>query len=304
MVGIQMTSMMLVLGKRILALIAMFIRHPVIILQIKKISKNKKNVKKSKPVLSYELPDYKANMKHCTSNQKYLRPVRLCNTNAPEIIAMANKLGAYQVNKRSYAENVFHFVKNNIKSTNRQIFGSVKTLKEGYGSCFDAVNLFITLCRCGGVRARYKIYLHNEPPEGFNSLSESMGTDVTSGMAILTSFYTVAEVNLDGKWIECEVSSNPELDAYWNVPIARFGENCGKVGGWFPDDVLHLEKLPYRIIIPTNFLMKLTSDMLHEINSRVEKEREEGRRKLEKIGRENYDKKARRRYGYFPSLED
>jgi len=299
-----MVSYILTIGKRIFSLLFMIIRHPFLIYKTKKrIEKDQYKVKKEY-ILPYKIPEYEKNMKYYSSNIKYLRPTRYCECNAPEIIAMANKLGAYKIEDREYAENVFNFVKNNIRSKNIPIQGSLETLKKGFGSCFDAAGLFITLCRSGGVRARYKIYLHKEPPEGFHTLSNTINENLLNGLAIISTFYTVAEVEINKRWLECEVSSNPELDVYWNVPIAHFGENCSKVGGWIPDDAVHLEKLPLKIIILTNILLKLTKGLMEEINNKTEEERFEGKKKLENIGREKYDKKARRRYGFVPSLEE
>ena len=298
-----MASILLVLGGRIFSSIAMIIRHPFLIYKTTKGKKRKTQpVKEIKHI--YEIPKYNQHMQFCKSKEKYIRPVKLCESDSPEITAMANKLGAFKLSKKEYTENVFNFVKNNIKSKNIPIFGAVKTLKEGYGSCFDAASLFIALCRCGGVKARYKIYLHNEPPEGFQTLSNTLDESFIDGLAIISAFYTVAEVKLDGRWLECEVSSNPELDAFWNVPIAHFGENCGKVGGWIPDDVLYLEKLPLKITIPTNIMFKFLSGLMNEINNKTEIEWQKGKKKLDKISRKEYDKKARRRYGFLPSLED
>lgn len=299
-----MVNYLLVIGTRVFSLIFMIIRHPFLIYKTnKRIKKNQEKVKKEY-VLTYKIPEYKKSMKYSSLNIKYLRPVRLCESDAPELIAMANKLGAYKLKDREYAENVFDFVKNNIRSKNIPIQGSLETLKKGRGSCFDAAGLFITLCRIGSVKARYKIYLHKEPPPGFQTLSDTINKDLLSGLAIISTFYTVAEVYINKRWLECEVTSNPELDAYWNVPIAHFGENCGKVGGWMPDDVIYLEKLPLKITILTNILLKLTKGLMEEINNKTEEEWIEGKKKLENTGRERYDKKARRRYGYIPSLEE
>jgi len=298
-----MTSILLVLGSRIFSAIAMIIRHPIIIYKTTRGKRGKTNkIKEIKH--DYEIPKHTIDMPFCKSKEKYLRPVRLCETDDPKIIAMSNKLGAFKISKKNYAKNVFDFVKNNIKSKNIPIFGAAKTLKKGYGSCFDAAGLFIALCRCGGVKARYKIYLHNQPPEGFQTLSDAVDESFLDGVAIIAAFYTVAEVELDGKWLECEVSSNPELDAFWNVPIANFGENCGKVGGWIPDNIIYFEKLPKRIVIPTNIMFKILSGLMSEINDKTEREWQKGKRKLDEIGRKEYDKRARRRYGYIPSLED
>lgn len=301
--GIKMSSIIFGTYKRIFYLIVISIRHPILIYKTNKSGMEllKKDLPKG---LTYEIPRYDKDFKYCDSKNKYLRSVYLCEIKSPEIISMANKLGSFQISDKKYAENVFDFVKNNIKTKNIPVKGAVETLKQGCGSCFDSAGLFITLCRCGGIPARYKIYIHHNPPEGFSNLSEVSDKRLLGGLAIIAAFYTVAEIKIDDKWIECEVSSPPELDAYWNVPIAHFGENCGNVGSWFPDKILYFEKLPRRIVIPTNIMMKRFRGIMASINQHVEQNWKEGKKKLEKIGRKEYDKKARRRYGFFPSVED
>jgi len=299
-----MPSLLLTLGGRIASSILMFLRHPLIIYKTNKRGKQSIREENREYFPPYKMPKYEPDMKYCTSKEKYLRPVHLCEPNVPDIIAMANSLGAFEVGERKYAENVFHFVKNNIRSKNVPVFGALKTLKKGYGSCFDAASLFITLCRCGRVKARYKIYLHRDAPPGFRTISDVTNEKLLGGLAVISAFYTVAEVEIDGKWLECEVSSPPELDAFWNVPIARFGETVGTVGGWIPANVLHLEKLPLRVVILTNFMFRMLAGTLEAINHKTEDYFEKGKIKLEKIGRKAYDKKSRRRYGYVPSLEE
>jgi hypothetical protein len=292
------------IGKRIVGLVLMLLRHPFLISKANKtgneiIKKRKKTISPS-----YELPVFKEGMYFVKSDEKYLRPVRLCESNSPEIIAMANHLGVKKLSKRDYAEKVFDFVKNNIRTRSVPVLGAVETLKRGYGSCFDSSGLFITLCRCGGIKSRYKIYLHQEPPEGISTLKEVVDEKLLDSAAIMAAFYTVTEVNINGKWLECEVDSPPELDAFWNVPIIQFGEKVGTSKGWIPHNVVYLEKLPLRVIIPTNIMMKLLKGILEgSIADKTDEDFEIGKKKLEKIGRKEYDKKARRQYGFLPPLD-
>jgi hypothetical protein len=291
-------------SNRVFSFIGMILRHPLLIYKTNKRGKELIKSRESTTKITYKIPKYEDTLSYCKSTDKYLRPVRLCNPHAPEIIAMANKLGAFKVSEKEFAENVFNFVKNNIRTKNVPVFGAVKTLKKGYGSCFDSSGLFITLCRCGGLPSRYKIYIHLTPPSGFQELKEVSDQRLLEGLAIVSSYYTVTEVMIDGKWLECEASSPPELDAYWNVPIAQFGESCGNVGGWFPDKIIHLEKLPLRIILPTNIMFRLFGGIMESINEHIDENWEAGKKKLDDMGRKEYNKKARKRYDYFPSLDD
>ena len=51
-------------------------------------------------------------------------------------------------------------------------------------------------------------------------------------------------------------------------------------------------------------MFKIIGKMMDQINIKTEIEWQKGRKKLEKIGRVAYDKKARRRYGYIPPLRE
>ena len=299
-----MVMILFATGVRIISLIWMFIRHPLLIYKTNK--RGSEMIKKcgKREKLSFKIPEYQEGTPYCKSKEKYLRPVRLCEVGSLCIIAMANELGAYKYPPREYAEHVFDFVKNNIRAKSVSVQGAVKTLHRGYGSCFDSSGLFITLCRCAGIKARYKIYLHQTAPEGIQQLEEVIDKSLLDSAAIMAAFYTVTEVQLDGEWVECEVDSPPELDAYWNVPIAHFGENVSTVKGWIPNDVVYWEKIPLRVLIPTNILMRLLGGILNgPIADDTEKQYQIGKKKLEKMGKEEYDKKARRRYGFLPPLE-
>ena len=50
-------------------------------------------------------------MKCCDSEEKYLRPTLFCNHKAPEVVALANQLGAFKKSDYEFAKSAFHFVK-------------------------------------------------------------------------------------------------------------------------------------------------------------------------------------------------
>ena len=49
-----------------------------------------------RPKRLYELPPFEEGMKCAISDEKYLRPTLHCNQCAPEVVALANKLGAFK----------------------------------------------------------------------------------------------------------------------------------------------------------------------------------------------------------------
>ncbi|MGZ4910923.1 MAG: hypothetical protein ACXVI1_09515 [Halobacteriota archaeon] len=60
-----------------------------------------------RPPREYEIPPFRKSMKWCTSKEKYLRPTRWCNPSEPEIVAMANELGAYKLSDYEFADAAF-----------------------------------------------------------------------------------------------------------------------------------------------------------------------------------------------------
>jgi hypothetical protein len=67
-----------------------------------------------RPPRKYEFPEYREGMPHCTSNEKHLRPTRWCNPREPEVIAMANELGAYELSDYEFAEASYWWAETNL----------------------------------------------------------------------------------------------------------------------------------------------------------------------------------------------
>ena len=119
----------------------------------------------ARPARRYDLPVYRQGMRHCRSSERYLRPTRYCNCRAPEVIALAHELGAYQKSDREFAEAAFQFAKEKTTLEIRPLLPVEETLRLGSGTCFELISVFIALCRAAGIRARYKIFLHQYDPE-------------------------------------------------------------------------------------------------------------------------------------------
>ena len=67
-----------------------------------------------RPPREYELPPFRESMRRCTSNEKYLRPTRWCNPREPQVVALANELGAYELSDYEFADAAFWWVKTNV----------------------------------------------------------------------------------------------------------------------------------------------------------------------------------------------
>ena len=69
-----------------------------------------------RPLREYEIPPFRESMNYCTSNERYLRPTRWCNPREPEVIAMANELGAYELSDYEFAEAAYLVCQDQIAS--------------------------------------------------------------------------------------------------------------------------------------------------------------------------------------------
>ena len=283
--------------KAVPPLVKALVKHPVMI--VKSNMNAKKMMAEIKYELPYKIPEYKPGMPYCKSNKRYLRPTHLCNPHAPEIIALANELGAFQLDDYEYAENVFNFVKNNIKLAFVGLDREVDTLRRGAGTCVHQLSLLIALLRAGCVPARYRLYslavvesLYENEVEASEVVKEwydAMGAFMLHG---------TGEVYIDGEWLTADPTFTPAYEAAMGLPLAKFGED--PVGVWnFPVEgtIMQLEGLPYGAGAAWNFLANfIAKGERLKIDMSMERAREEGRRILEEMGMEAYDEMVRKKY--------
>jgi hypothetical protein len=196
-----------------------------------------------RPPREYELPPFRESMQHCTSNEKYLRPTRWCNPREPEVIAIANELGAYELPDYEFADAAFCWVKTNVASEMVPMDRVSATLKRGTGTCFHLTSLWIALCRAAGIKARYKIFKAMSDDVAMNlDMVEILGPGETE-QEMLPDLLIVAighvlpdllntgmphpegEVCIDGKWVVADVGMRPEIESHEGVPITKLGED-------------------------------------------------------------------------------
>ncbi len=280
------------------ALIKAIIRHPIMLMKANRAAKKYlKNMKP--PELPYIIPEYREEMSYNNSDERYLRSTHFCEVNAPEIIALANELGAFKKSDREYAEAVFSFVKNNIKLSFVELDGAVATLKRGNGTCLHQLSLFAALCRAGGLPARYRLYSL--------ALIESMYDSMVGASSFLKDWYDAfgtfmlhgtAEVLIDGEWAVSDPTFTPEYEMAMGVPLAKLGDD--PTGMWnYPVEgtMMLLEGLPYGAGAVWNFLVNwIAKGEVMKINMSVEAGRRKGRKQLEKLSMAEYDGTIRKVY--------
>lgn len=284
----------IIMGGGMTSTLSTILKNPLAILKANKIGKELAKKERKDEKLPYEIPEYKEGMPYCDSNEKYLRLTRFCESDAPEIIAMANKLGAFKLPDREYVENAFEFVKRNIKMSYNGRKGAVDTLIAGDGPCALVTSVFIALCRAGGIPARYKFYKTEREVEAMQSiLYEPFGE--LGGAMQGTTVNTSCEVKIDGKWIECDPILTPEFEAGIGVPIGHFGEGI-KWGSESSKYITRMEAMPLGGGAIWALMMMPIRGIAMTANDYFEKTREKGKKILEEMGEEEYDKKARKSY--------
>jgi len=252
-----------------------------------------------RPTPTYSIPPYSPEMKSCISEEKYLRPTLFCNCRAPEIIALANQLGAYQKIDKEYAEAAFEFAKRKIILEQHPLDDVTKIVHRGTGTCVHKISVFIALCRAGGLPARYKFFaltlLDEWVAPAFDHAplmkqwSEAMGYFLVHG---------AGEVFLDGKWITADVGAEPERQASSWMPITKLGEDGA--GLWLfpiPGSTIIRESIPLGLGIPSRILMNhLVPNSVAGLNIGILEQIEKGKKIIQEMGGEEaYDAEARKR---------
>ncbi len=142
--------------------------------------------------------------------QRYLKPVALCESDAPEIVGLAKRIVK---GKRGMAaaRAIFKWVRDFIEyDLKTKMVGAQKVLqsKPMRAMCFDKTNLFIALCRASGIPARYiqmkcrlKTKKADVPPD---------------------AMHIVGEIYLNGKWTVADPSFDSGVKSL--VEIGEIGK--------------------------------------------------------------------------------
>ncbi len=261
----------------------------------RKIPVTKKYVR---PPRRYELPEYRPGMEcHAREDTKYLRRTLYVEPCAKEIVAMAHELGAGEKDDYTFANDAFEFVKRNLTLEYLEMDDAVATLKRGTGTCLHMLNLYVALCRAAGIKARYKLYALQMAQEWFDSnyRVDPMFEKWYRAMGYFM-IHGEAEVLVDGKWYVADVAPTPERQAAAGIPITKFGEDS--IGIWFfavPGTIMNVESLPYGLGISMKLLKIISPGTVNKLNANVVEQIEKGKKILERMGEEEYDRMARRK---------
>jgi hypothetical protein len=238
-------------------------------------------------------------MRCCSSEDRYLRPTLYCDCLAPEIVAMAHALGAYQKSDREFAEAAFEFAKRKIILEIMPLDDVVATLKRGTGTCLHKIALFVALCRAAGIPARFKFFALTILDEWAMPAMEQAPLMQewydAMGMFLL---HGEGEVYLDGEWVTADVGAEPQRQASAWMPVTKLGEDSA--GLWLfpiPGTTFVRESIPLGLGLPSRLLMNhLVPKQVVGINVGILGQIEQGRKRIQEMGGEAaYDAEARRR---------
>ena len=271
---------------------------------IKKLSTKPSNgVKYKRPTRGYKLPEYEKGMQYFDKNEKYKRPTLWCNSHDKNIIALAHQLGIFKKTDYEFAEAAFEWCKRNLELEIIEMFNVDQTLKQGTGNCLHINSVFAALCRCAGLKTRYKMFAAIESQSMYNDLFDTMMQRWYDALGYFSQEADI-EVYIDGKWILAHAGPTPERQAAMNIPITKFGE--GSRGIWFeaiPGTIFTTESIPYGVGIILNFLSKIGPGTLNTLNVNTLNQIETGKKIIKEKGGENkYDNEIRARFK--PKLPD
>jgi Transglutaminase-like superfamily len=284
------------------ALTKFILTHPATFMDHRKMSADEQRY--VRPPRQYELPLFREGMQYSTSNEPYLRPTRHCNPREPEVIAMANELGAYELPDYEFAEAAYWFVKENIQFEMCAFDSAGMTLTRGTGTCFHYISLFNALCRAAGIKARYKLFAMNY--DRYTGGRGGGGVDpVWDGLYNSLGYLmseAEAEVCIDGAWIVAHPATSAELQAAKGLPITKLGEDS--IGIFFdavPGTIRRVESIPSKMDWGMKTLLRLSPASLERVAVAYQRATTYGRQVIaETGGRDAYDNMARERLKLSP----
>jgi Transglutaminase-like superfamily len=255
-----------------------------------------------RPPRSYELPEYRQGMKYCRSKEPYCRVARWCNYREPEVVALADELGAHELSDWEYAEAAYWWMKTHMWYELSDFYGPGKTLRIGAGACLHYNNTYIALCRCAGIKARFKSYKMK-----FRRLEREVFTDVDPQFASVFDASggviqeAETEVLIDGHWVVAYVPQTAMLTAASGWPISEFGESS--LGTYFdalPGSIQRFENLSLAQGIGAKLMTKVAPATMERLNARMARVQILGRQELEDAGGiEGYNQIAQKKREFY-----
>ena len=291
-------------GNMGLLMVKMLLKNPLMLIKLRRMGPDEERY--IAPPRPYELPEYRKGMKYSTSKEPYVRATRWCNPREPLVVALAHELGAYELSDREFAEAAYWWMKTKMWYAMMGFDGPSATLKRGSGMCFHFTNTYIALCRCAGIKARYKSFQMK-----FRELEREVFTDVDPGFASVfdaaggTIGEAEAELCIDGTWITAYLAQTVALTAATGWPICEFGEPAeGTYFDAIPGSIHRYESIRFRLGVSLKLSNMLAPATMERLNARMARVQQVGLQEIEDAGGiQEYNKAAKRRRELFSADE-
>jgi hypothetical protein len=278
------------------------VKHPVVFISAALEVMKKSTETEEK--LPYTIPEYSLEMKHCDSKDPYLRPTHSIQSDAPEIIALANSLGAYQKSDWDYANAAFEWVRDKVAYGIDPDSTALGALKSGKGQCISKMNLLAALYKCGGLPTRFRmdtIGVEQQAVELFGSaLSREIRMVYDSLYDIITNVFPhqMLEVQIEGRWVAADPVAPPEIACVLNYPITKLGDDpsktwAAKYGGEF----FYIDSYPFIFMAVIQLFFMFLPSFCKMVNDGYKEASQRGRDILKEAGGvEAYNARFERTY--------
>jgi hypothetical protein len=288
--------------KMSLLMVKMILKNPSMLIKLRRMGPDEERY--IAPPRPYELPEYRNGMKYSTSKEPFVRPTRWCNPREPLVVALAHELGAYELSDREFAEAAYWWMKTNMWHATSGFDGPSATIRRGSGMCFHFINTYIALCRCAGIKCRYKGYQMK-----IAQLHQEMLTSIDPGLASVFGSAPIgeaeAELYIDGKWTTAYLAQPVALTAATGLPITEFGESS--LGLYFdpiPGSINRFESIPLGLVLSLKLSNALAPATMERLNITVAMVQKGGLQEIEDAGGiQEYNKAAKRRRELFSAAE-
>ncbi|MCX6651331.1 MAG: transglutaminase family protein [Methanomassiliicoccales archaeon] len=259
-----------------------------------------------RPPRQYDIPKFKEDMRRTVSDEKYLRSTRFCDPSDPRIVAMAHKLGAFQVSDLEFAKRAHELCKEKMIVEYVPLDSAGDTLERGTGTCFHLSGAMIALCRAAGIKARYKVFAMSMIAVWYQRM---LGADsfMQKWYNSLGYFLIESEVQvfIDGKWLDAVVGPDAGWQAVMGNPISKLGETS--LEDWFeaiPGTVMICESIPFGLPLLGTLMITLAPGSVERVSANVYKMSTNGKKIIEDAGGlEAYDAMVRAKRVKMPMVK-
>ena len=232
-----------------------------------------------------------------TPPERYLRPTRFCESDAPEIRALAQHLRDQYPSDEDFAHAAFHWVKNNKYLVFKPIRGALSVFRSKGGVCLDQLSLLAAIARAGGIPARYRLYGLSPTQELYDVLvaPDPILRETFQSLGFLDALHGEAELFINGKWVNGDPTFSDNLSVGLGVALSELGKEPGWRVRVEKSLDIRFEGFP---LMFRQFMMPLfivLRQLVDEVNDSLDDLRRKGEKRLSEITIDEYKETMKRK---------